>query len=92
MPEIRGVHADNYGIYGARKVWLALNREGSGARCTVERLMRAPGLVGVRRGRRVGTTTPVIVREPVTWSEGSSTRRRRSSRSGRGTDPVRGDE
>lgn len=62
MPEIRGVHADNYGIYGARKVWLALNREGSGARCTVERLMRAPGLVGVRRGRRVGTTTPVIAR------------------------------
>jgi putative transposase len=57
--EIRRVHADNYGVYGARKVWLALNREGIPvARCTVERLMRALGLAGVRRGRRVRTTIP----------------------------------
>jgi putative transposase len=57
--EIRRVHADNYGVYGARKVWLALNREGIPvARCTVERLMRAHGLAGVRRGRRVRTTIP----------------------------------
>ena len=36
---------DDYGIYGARKVWLALNREGTPvARCTVERLMRELGL------------------------------------------------
>ena len=57
--EIRRVHADNYGVYGARKVWLALNREGIPvARCTVERLMRAQGLAGVRRGRRVRTTIP----------------------------------
>ena len=34
--EIARVHADNYGVYGARKVWLALNREGIAvARCTV---------------------------------------------------------
>ena len=57
--EVRRVHAENYGVYGARKVWLALNREGLPvARCTVERLMRALGLAGVRRGRRVRTTIP----------------------------------
>jgi transposase-like protein len=34
------VHRDNYGVYGARKVWLELNREGTPvARCTVERLI-----------------------------------------------------
>jgi putative transposase len=51
------VHADNYGVYGARKVWLALNRGGTAvARCTVERLMADLGLHGARRGRRVRTT------------------------------------
>jgi putative transposase len=55
--EIRRVHAENYQVYGARKVWLALNREGiTVARCTVERLMRELGLVGARRGRRHRTT------------------------------------
>jgi putative transposase len=53
------VHAENYGVYGARKVWLALNREGTPvARCTVERLMRELGPAGARRGRRVRTTVP----------------------------------
>lgn len=56
---ISRVHADNYGVYGARKVWLALNREGTPvARCTVERLMRELGLAGARRGRRIRTTRP----------------------------------
>jgi putative transposase len=56
---IARVHQDNYGIYGARKVWLTLNREGIAvARCTVERLMTVLGLRGVRRGRRVRTTHP----------------------------------
>ena len=51
------MHAENYGVYGARKVWLALNREGIAvARCTVERLMRELGLTGARRGRRDRTT------------------------------------
>jgi putative transposase len=55
--EIARVHADNYGVYGARKVWLALNREGIPvARCTVERLMRQLGLEGARRGRKRRTT------------------------------------
>jgi putative transposase len=49
--EITRVHRDNYGIYGARKVWLQLNREGIRvARCTVERLMGVLGLAGARRG------------------------------------------
>jgi putative transposase len=57
--EISKVHTDNYGVYGARKVWLQLNREGMPvARCTVERLMRELGLAGARRGKRVRTTVP----------------------------------
>jgi len=56
---ITRIHQANYGVYGARKVWLALNRQGIAvARCTVERLMRELGLVGARRGRRVRTTVP----------------------------------
>ena len=50
-PQIRRVHEQNFAVYGARKVWLQLNREGIPvARCTVERLMARMGLVGVRRG------------------------------------------
>ena len=41
--EIRRVHAQNYGVYGARKGWLTLNREGTPvARCTVERWGHLP--------------------------------------------------
>lgn len=59
LGEIRRVHAANYGVYGARKVWLALNREGIVvARCTVERLMRADGLAGAVRGKVKKTTLP----------------------------------
>jgi putative transposase len=57
--EITRVHKENGEVYGARKVWLQLHREGiSCARCTVERLMRQAGLRGVRRGRRTRTTIP----------------------------------
>jgi putative transposase len=57
--EIARVHKENYGVYGVRKVWRQLNREGiSVARCTVARLMRALGLRGVRRGKAVRTTKP----------------------------------
>ena len=56
---ITRVFEDNYGVYGARKVWRQLNREGIGvARCTVERLMRQTGLAGWVRGRRRRTTIP----------------------------------
>lgn len=55
--EIARVHASNYGVYGARKVWLALNRDGIDvARCSVERLMKKLGLRGVRRGKQCKTT------------------------------------
>jgi putative transposase len=48
--EVGRIWTANYGVYGARKVWLALNREGTPvARCTVERLMRELGLEGARR-------------------------------------------
>jgi transposase InsO family protein len=58
-PEIRRVHAENYGVYGARKVWKQLKREGFRvARCTVARLMQAMGLRGVSRGKKVKTTWP----------------------------------
>jgi putative transposase len=57
--EIARVHEQNYGVYGARKVWLALNQEAIPvARCTVERLMAQLGLAGASRGRRVRTTVP----------------------------------
>jgi putative transposase len=57
--EIVRVHAENYGVYGPRKVWLALNREGiEVARCTVERLMKDLGLQGIRRGKKWKTTMP----------------------------------
>ncbi len=55
--EIRRVWEENRCVYGARKVWRQLLREGiTVARCTVERLMRAMGLRGVVRGRRCNTT------------------------------------
>ncbi len=59
MPEIQRVFDENFGVYGARKVWRQLLREGhSVARCTVERLMRAMGLAGVIRGKTKRTTVP----------------------------------
>lgn len=55
--EIRRVHAENFGVYGVRKVWRQLQREGlSMARCTVARLMKTLGLEGVVRGKRIKTT------------------------------------
>jgi putative transposase len=54
---ISRVHTANYGVYGARKVWLALNREGTRvARCTGERLMGELGLSGTVRGKTKRTT------------------------------------
>lgn len=59
VAEIQRVHAANFGVYGVRKVWRQLGREGTvTARCTVARLMRGMGLAGVVCGRRVRTTVP----------------------------------
>ena len=56
-PEITRVHLENYDVYGARKVWRQLNREGVPVgRDRIARLMRAQGLVGVRRGKFKRTT------------------------------------
>jgi transposase InsO family protein len=55
--EVQRVFDENFRVYGARKVWRQLGREGIAvARCTVARLMRAMGLQGAVRGRPVRTT------------------------------------
>jgi transposase InsO family protein len=57
--EIRRVFEENFRVYGVRKVWRQLGREGiAAARCTVARLMRRMGLQGVVRGKKVRTTIP----------------------------------
>ncbi|AVF03613.1 MULTISPECIES: IS3 family transposase [Devosia] len=56
-PEIMRVFAENFSVYGVRKVWRQMQREGFDvARCTVQRLMRELGLQGVIRGKPVRTT------------------------------------
>lgn len=57
--ELVRIHADNYSVYGVRKMWHAMARAGwSIGREQVRRLMRCAGLAGVRRGRKPTTTTP----------------------------------
>jgi putative transposase len=59
LAQIERVHTTSRGLYGARKVWWQLQAEGvPAARCTVERLMRHAGLVGVVRGKARRTTIP----------------------------------
>lgn len=79
LGHIRRVHADNFGVYGPRKVWLVLNREGIGvARCTIERLMRQAGLAGAIRGKVKRPPSPGPVPSQLTWSTGTSSRPRRT--------------
>jgi hypothetical protein len=55
--EIRRFFVANFGVYGVRKVWRQMQREGIDvARCTVARLMRQMGLKGVVRGKSIRTT------------------------------------
>jgi putative transposase len=55
--EIQRVYEENFRVYGVRKVWRQLLREGIAvARCTVARLMQAMGLQGVVRGKTIRTT------------------------------------
>jgi len=57
--EIKRVWKENLSVYGARKIWKQLKREGVDvARCTVERLMKQLGIEGVRRGKAIKTTIP----------------------------------
>jgi len=56
-PQIQSVFGENFEVYGARKVWRRMLREGFDvARCTVERLMADLGLQGVIRGKPIRTT------------------------------------
>jgi putative transposase len=64
---IRRVWQENFRVYGVRKVWRQLKREGADvARCTVERLMQDMGLQGAVRGKKFKTTVPDLsaVRPP----------------------------
>jgi putative transposase len=57
--QIRRVFDENFGVYGVRKVWRQMRREGFDvARCTVARLMKAMGIEGIIRGKSVKTTIP----------------------------------
>lgn len=59
IPEVERVWDENMQVYGVRKVWRQLNREGIAvARCTVGRLMHRLNLRGVVRGKKVRTTVP----------------------------------
>ncbi|MEU2835459.1 IS3 family transposase, partial [Streptomyces lavendulae] len=64
---IHEVFTTNYRIYGARKIWRELNRQGhTVARCTIERLMREIGIAGAVRGKKVISTLadPAAERAP----------------------------
>ena len=55
--DIQRVFTENFEVYGARKIWRQMRREGrTVARCTVERLMRTMALQGAIRGKPVKTT------------------------------------
>lgn len=61
MPEVQRVHRENFEVYGVRKVWRQMLREGFNvARCTVERLMQHLELKGVIRANSVRTTTCLV--------------------------------
>ena len=63
-PEIARVFAESFAVYGVRKVWRQMMREGFViARCTVERLMRTHGIEGCHNAKTQRTTTPG--RDPV---------------------------
>ena len=62
-PQLVALWEDNYRVYGARKLWKAARRAGLDVgRDQVARLMRAAGIEGARRSKRVRTTRP----DPVT--------------------------
>ena len=78
--QIQRAWHEEHEVYGARKIWKHLRREGEPvARCTVERLMRQLGLHGAIRGRKFKRTTcpaPARCGRPIS-SRGASWRRAR---------------
>ncbi len=76
-PEIRRVFEENWSVYGVRKVWHQLRREGVDvARCTVARLMKDMGIQGLRHRARTNGAS-------MAQSAASRTGRRSQTRSGR---------
>ncbi|MBE1609902.1 putative transposase [Actinopolymorpha pittospori] len=64
VEQIKEVHVKNLEVYGARKVWHEMRRQGHQvAKCTVERLMRAEGVRGVTRDKHPRTTKPAAETE-----------------------------
>ena len=75
-PEVMRVFAENFDVYGVRKMWRQMLREGFDiTRCTVERLMRELGLQGVIRGKPVRT----IVSFPIPGAGHCHERQQKSS-------------
>ena len=73
VPEIQRVWGQNYQVYGVRKAWHQLKREGFDvARCTVERLMKRIGIRGAVRGKVVKTTIPDTSSTASRWRSHSS--------------------
>ena len=72
--EIQRIHEENYGVYGIRKVWHQIRREGEQVgRDQVGRIMATLGLEGVRRGKAKRTTIPnELAERPSDWSITSS--------------------
>jgi putative transposase len=59
LPEVTRLHADNYGVYGRRKMHALMRRQGWDiGRDQTERLMKAAGIRGVKKSRKVFTTKP----------------------------------
>ena len=62
IPEIQRIYAENYSVYGVRKMWHAMRRAGWDiGRDQTARLMRVAGVTGVVRGRKPRTTVPARV-------------------------------
>jgi putative transposase len=69
MQMIDKIYGNNFAVYGARKVWWQLRRDGVDVgRCRVERLMRRMGLAGVVRGKTVRPRSRTSTASgPQTW-------------------------
>ena len=75
-PALRALWADNYRVYGARKLWKAARRAGHDVgRDQVARHMRAAGITGARRGKRSAPPNPIPPRRDILiWWAGTSPR------------------
>ena len=88
-PEIRRVFEENFRVYGVRKVWRQLAREGIAvARCTVARLMRAMGLRVPSAASRCGPQSATRLSRARSIASTGSSRRHGRMRSGCRTSPL----